>query len=185
MWCQNCGKRRAHSHEMGAANSEYCQRCRSRGRRALTYCRFCGKERGRSNTLCDVHPTTGGYDDEGSNSDSGSPSYSPDNDESYDTDLSDSPVNSPGANSSSTTSEIHCSFCNMTFDYESEKEEHCDSNNSGCSEHTECFPSSENYKHAKEEFHTRCFVPGCDTKFRDDLDWTNQEIVRHVKWAHD
>lgn len=224
MWCQNCGKARAHYHRMGTPNSKYCQRCRQRGTKAHTYCRFCGEERLTKNYSCDVHdrnfsscenpchilhlalfitrtnsiyPIANGSENSDNDSDNDSdspPSYSPprdlDDDDygDYATDMSDTRSRSPSPASTlstlSSTSGRYCSFCETTFDTESEKNDHCSYNNSGCLKHLECFPSRENYKHGKDNFHTQCFVPGCNSKYADDLDWEDKDIMRHVRSAH-
>jgi len=43
-----------------------------------------------------------------------------------------------------------------------------------------CFPSSDNYQHAKEEYHDMCFVPGCD----DDDEMSDGEVLEHVWRKH-
>jgi hypothetical protein len=98
--------------------------------------------------------------------------------------MSDSPSLSPSPGSDSTSNERQCGFCNLVFDSEEDRDEHARYNSSGCSEHNVCFISRENYTHAKAKMHTKCFVPGCETKYADDLDWSDRDIERHVRSAH-
>ncbi|CAI6340844.1 unnamed protein product [Periconia digitata] len=178
MWCQNCGKGRSHYHSMGSAKANYCQRCRSRGTQTPTYCKFCGVNRLEYSSTCDAH-----YGNSISNP--ASPTYSSDDDASsdgagYATDLS-SPSLSPSPSPPASVEErVQCSHCELWFSSEFEKEYHLDRNTSGCSEHKECFPSSQEYAHAKEHWHNKCFVPGCD----EDWEMEDEDVVEHVWEEH-
>ena len=77
-----------------------------------------------------------------------------------------------------------CSFCHTDFSSESLYKSHQEHNNSGCAEHGKCFPASKNYDHAKTVYHTRCFVPGCNSIYADE-DRGDKDIVAHVGEEHD
>jgi hypothetical protein len=46
--------------------------------------------------------------------------------------------------------------------------------------HKVCFPSSDNYEHAKTKYHDRCFVPGCE----DEDEMSDEDVVEHVWEEH-
>lgn len=94
---------------------------------------------------------------------------------------------SPSLSSSQSPSPVHsegeraqCSYCELWFESESEKDEHLSEKSSGCSKHKECFAPSQNYEHARDKWHDRCFVPGCD----DDWEMSDGEVVEHVWREH-
>ncbi|XPS69171.1 hypothetical protein M3J09_001448 [Ascochyta lentis] len=55
MWCQNCGKERAHYHTMGSSKAKCCQKCRLRQKTIATYCTHCGINNLQASSICDVH----------------------------------------------------------------------------------------------------------------------------------
>lgn len=211
MWCQNCGKYRAHYHEISSYKAKYCQRCRTRSTTAHTYCRYCGEFRSDRNPRCDVHGRNSGGSGRScatlmvhhqlignpiASSSSGNdspPTYSPpaygsDEDDDDATDLSSPRSISPASRSSSSSSGTSdepkkCGFCELWFESNSDYNDHADENNSGCSKHKLCFSYSDNYQHAKDSYHVRCFVPGCDSYYADS-DYTDKEIVKHVWQEH-
>jgi hypothetical protein len=73
-----------------------------------------------------------------------------------------------------------CNSCTQWFEDSSEYDDHRRENDSGCRSHKECFPSSDNYEHARSEYHEECFVPGCD----DDYEMSDSEVVEHVWQEH-
>lgn len=54
---------------------------------------------------------------------------------------------------------------------------------SGCKEHRICFPHDENLDHARDSFHTKCFITGCDFMYAQGS-WSDSDIVDHVKNEH-
>lgn len=121
-----------------------------------------------------------------------SPSYSnnsyssenADSDGGYATDLS-SPILSPSPSPSpsptpSERARLQCQYCDLWFEDESGRDEHLEENDSGCDEHRECFPHGQNYTHARERWHNKCFVPGCD----NDQEMDNEEISEHIWNQH-
>ena len=203
MWCQNCGKSRAHYHVMGSAKSRYCQRCRARSTMSDTYCRFCGERRWARNSSCDVHDGNSGSP--GSlpwslyefyigwlafptvSSDDDLPEYDDDDDDNYATDMSSPRSLSPTRSSSSVSRDERkrCDTCELWFESDDEYDDHKNENTSGCSQHKICFPISDNYQHAKDKYHEYCFVLGCDFNHADaSSGYSDTEIMDHVWDEH-
>ncbi|PQM43528.1 hypothetical protein VC83_09655 [Pseudogymnoascus destructans] len=201
MWCENCGKQRSHYHQIGTANAKYCQRCRQRGTKADTYCRYCSKPKRQANSVCDVHGVNMSDDGTASRSPSpptrspSPPTRSPSRSPSPPTRSPSPPTRSPSfstrspsnAGSRDSESEINrtCHFCNLIFSDRNGKEAHNTYYTSGCEKHATCFPAKDNYSHARQKYHTQCFVPGCDSKYTEpDLEWDDDTIERHVRARH-
>ncbi|CAF9942854.1 hypothetical protein IMSHALPRED_005177, partial [Imshaugia aleurites] len=110
-----------------------------------------------------------------------------DDDDNYATDMSSPRSLSPTRSSSSESraERTRCDFCELWFESNEEHDDHRDENTSGCSQHKICFPRSDNYQHAKDDYHESCFVPGCDSYHADaSAGYTDEEIMDHVWDEH-
>ncbi|KAL9051770.1 MAG: hypothetical protein Q9162_005822 [Coniocarpon cinnabarinum] len=76
----------------------------------------------------------------------------------------DSYADSAATDLSSASPTTYCNFCETDYDTES--------------------AYHDNYQHAKESYHSRCFVPGCDSVYAKE-DWDDKDIVKHVGEEHD
>lgn len=77
-----------------------------------------------------------------------------------------------------------CGFCRKWFDSDWRYDDHVEENNSGCSQHQECFPYSDNFRHARESHHRRCFVPGCKSLYAEGSDNDDEDIMDHIWSEH-
>ena len=76
-----------------------------------------------------------------------------------------------------------CDWCGAGFENENLLQTHWQAN-AGCRQHGVCFPVGQTWKHAKEYRHTKCFMPGCQTKFALEHGWADREIEDHVFNEH-
>lgn len=127
-----------------------------------------------SDSDSDSESDSGSHSDSDSGSDS-PPAYS--DDDANATDVSSS-------RASAHEDAQQCGFCRKWFNNDWQYNEHVKENNSGCSQHEECFPNSDNFRHARESYHRRCFVPGCKSLYREDSDNDDEDIMDHVWSEH-
>lgn len=77
-----------------------------------------------------------------------------------------------------------CPCCKKWFPNEAGYNRHRKGYPSWCSEHGQCFTSSEIHYHGMAFEHDRCFVQDCPSKYRNECGWTRGQIKDHVKKTH-
>lgn len=79
---------------------------------------------------------------------------------------------------------VQCSRCKEWFVNDKDLGQHRRAAPSGCWKHGSCFGHSHNYVHAQHHHHSRCFAPGCQSTYKLEDGWPNEEIRGHVWNKH-
>ena len=80
--------------------------------------------------------------------------------------------------------ETHCNICKKWFYSSMYLEFHYTKYSSGCAKHQACFAWEENYDHASNHEHDRCFITSCRSKYATEGGWKNSEVKSHVGHEH-
>ncbi|KAI4094705.1 MAG: hypothetical protein LQ339_007428 [Xanthoria mediterranea] len=110
-------------------------------------------------------------------------------DDANDVDVSSSSDDANDVDVSSSRASAHedaqqCEICKKWFDSYWQYDDHVEENNSGCWQHKECFPQSDNFRHARESHHQKCFVGGCKSLYAEDSDNDDKDIMDHIWDEH-
>lgn len=111
------------------------------------------------------------------------------NDDANDVDVRSSSDGANDVDVSSSRASSHenaqqCEICKKWFDSHWQYDDHVEENNSGCWQHKECFPQSDNFRHARESHHQKCFVWGCKSLYAEDSDNDDKDIMDHIWNEH-
>lgn len=79
---------------------------------------------------------------------------------------------------------VQCNWCKKWFGNREARDDHDRFSPSGCAAHEECFGHSENVIHARRRVHSRCFVPGCTSRYKETDNWSDSQIMAHVEAEH-
>jgi hypothetical protein len=79
---------------------------------------------------------------------------------------------------------LQCEVCGVWFPNQDALDSHRRRFVMSCDEHGICSTSDRTYVHAQDFEHTRCFVPGCKSKYRFETGWPTTEVKQHIKNKH-
>ena len=199
MYCTSCrGVRRHFQSEDSGRSYEFCKRCRKNGSEWQRYCIRCGvsldePSRGcflrgyRNHPVPDEEGNEEQYYDDDQIADDGNNDFE---DDMGTTAVSDGEPTKGHSDDSRTCgvssrwTRTLCERCRAAFDLQEEHDKHVRDNEYVCEEYKVSLSLKGIWDHVKAESHDRCFLQGCEFKYRKSAGWRDEVIEEHIWREH-